>query len=146
MRTDRFRGWLVGTSEAARRRVIALAVVALLAAFVGLSTYASVAGHVPNGTPFVLAASALVLGVTALFAHRGCGLLASLLLALAPFAAWVAVGFTAVESHPPGPEGLSLVATSVGTGAVFGIPLGLAGFAIGSGVRRIRDRDGRTPD
>lgn len=135
---------MVGRSNGATVRGLVLAACLAILGYLGFVAFYLVIGTTYDGsTPFVVTLSLAVAIVAAAFAYLNDGFVVCVLLAVAPFLAWVLHGPALVERYPPAPEGLHLLLVGVATSSIFGLPLGVAGFVLGAGARRVRDRRDR---
>ena len=101
-------------------------------------------GDAANEAPTFFFIGLLCLTISAYYALQNDGLLICVLMCGMPYASWWMASMSIVKMYPPSPTGVDLVVRGLITGIIYGGPVGVAGFVLGAGGRRMLSRINRT--
>lgn len=136
MAGSRARAVLFGESPPGTGRVLGFAVVASVALYLGLVAGVGVLDRWAPflGSPFVFAL--VPLGLSTAVAARNGGLLGSLAMAVGPSISYLLLHL----AYATEPTLVERLVASGRTGILVGVPLGVVGFLLGVGIRRLGPR------
>lgn len=134
--------WFLGDSNTALGVGLSGLLFGLVA--LGVAGEQLLTGDAANEASTFLLVGALGLVAAIAFAVRYDGLLVCLALGAMPYAGWWMASMSVVRMYPPAPTGVDLVLRGLATGLIYGGPLGVVGFVLGAGGRRVFTRVGET--